>query len=196
MKNEVIIKSIMCLLLGYKKLKDSKKDIESLSYLLGQSIRQYDIPKENFHISEGAKKRWEELSDDKIENYWYHKRVKCNKLKSSKSYLFYKGSENKGIETVLNPGDFFTFRNMFHEEHIIPVSLIKDKMINNTNSVTESTIRELLDSMHMCIILKEEDRDINHNLGKTANRTDDFKKNVENIYDKRGIILLPYEQFP
>lgn len=195
MKNEVILNTVLCLLSGYKKMRDegSKKEIDGLRYLLGQSIRQYNIPKEKYHISVGAKQRWEELSDDKIENYWYRKQVTCNKLHSPKLYRLYKGSENEGKERILKPGDSFTFRDMFHEEHIIPVKLILNKMINITNNINMSVIKELLESMHMCIILKEEDRFINQELGKTANRTNNFEENVKNIYNKCGITLVPYE---
>lgn len=198
MKNEIIIDSILCLLSKFNEVKKAgcKKDIDGLRYLIGQSIRQYDIPKANYHISVNAKKRWEELSDDHIENYWYRKKVKCNKLQSSKFFKFYKGLENKGTEMELKPGGSFTFRDMFHEEHIIPVSLIFDKMIRNISSIDKTKIKELLDGIHMCIILKEEDREITQKLGKTAHRTDKYEENVKNIYNKCDITLLPFEQFP
>lgn len=198
MKNEVVLDIILCLISGYNKLKvkGCKKDIGGLRYLLGQSIRQYDIPKKNYHISEGAKKRWEELSSDPIEKYWYRKKVECNKLQFPKLYKVFRGSESEGKEIEIKPGGSFIFRDMFHEEHIIPVALILDKMINETNSIDRTAIQNLLENMHMCIILKEEDRDINHYLGRTARRTLDFASNVKNIYDKRGIKLLPYAQFP
>ena len=67
-----LISTIKCILSGYKKLKEeaSKKEIDSLRYLLGQAIRQYDVPKENYHISQAAKERWDELSNDYILNYY------------------------------------------------------------------------------------------------------------------------------
>ncbi len=198
MKNNIIISTIKCILSGYKKLKEeaSKKEIDSLRYLLGQAIRQYDVPKENYHISQAAKERWDELSNDYILNYWYHKQVKCDKLTASKRYKLYKGSEKEGKEVLLHIGDSFVFREMFHEEHTIPVSLIMRELTDDPNISTKKDIKELLNRMHICIILKEEDRDINHYLGRTARRTLDFASNVKNIYDKRGIKLLPYAQFP
>lgn len=61
MRNDVIIKSIECLLAGYKKemalQNPNKKDLWFLRYLLGQSIRQYDIPGQNHHLSQAAHNR-------------------------------------------------------------------------------------------------------------------------------------------
>ena len=198
MKNEAIIKSIEYLLCELKSLKNKEannKDINSLLYLLGQSIRQYDIPAANCHISVCAKQRWEELSNDDIWKYWHRKQVKCDRLKFPKSFNVYKGSANTPVQTTLNPGLSFTFRDMFHEEHIIPVSLIMKKLIN-TSCIKIQTIKAILDSMHVCVILKEEDRRVNKQHGKIANRTGDFSQNEKNIYNTCGIILLPYNKFP
>ena len=199
MKNEAIIKSIQCLLSGYKELQgkegDNKKEMDSLRYLLNQSIRQYDIPKENYHISVGAKQRWEELCSDNIANYSYHKKVRCDKLQSAASYLFYKGSSKEGTECPLEPRESFTFRGMFHEEHIIPVSFILQKLIE-VSDVSEQTVKGILDGMHICVILKEEDRKMNSKSGRTAGRTGSFAENEKNVYNECGITLLPYDQFP
>ena len=198
MKNEIIINTINSLLSGYKKLesKGIKRDIQGVRYLLGQSIRQYNIPIENYHISKCAKDRWEELTNDSIDNYWYRKKVVCDKLQTKKRYKLYSGSRNNGKETDINPGDSFIFRDMFHEEHIIPVSLIMDKMIKEIHGISKKkAIKDLLDRMHICVILKEEDRMINQKSGKTANRTDNFEDNVENVYKKQGITLLSFRKY-
>ena len=189
-KNKAIIKSIKALLSEYAKSGGSDKDRNSLRYLLGQSIRQYDIPEKKYHISVCAKQRWQELSKDIIANYWYRKQVKCDNLKVPKSYDLYKGSTKKGVPTTLNPMASFTFRDMFHEEHIIPVKIILEKLIGTT-TINDKTIKGILDDMHICIILKEEDRMINQKFGKTANRRDNFAQNVKCIYNACGINLLP-----
>ena len=55
MKNEAIIDSILCLLSEYQNeivnSKANKSDTDGLRYLIGQIIRQYDIPKKNYHLS-------------------------------------------------------------------------------------------------------------------------------------------------
>lgn len=198
MKNKVIIESILCLLSGLNGLKDgdSKKNIDSLRYLLGQSIRHYDVPEENYHISQAAKDRWDELSNDCIRNYWYRKQVKCNNLKFAKSYKLYKGSTNTGTPTSLNLGESFEFRQMFHEEHTIPVSLVMNALTNNPKISTKKDIEELLDSMHISILLKDEDRAINAKFGTTNKRSLIFSDNVKNIYNKCGITLLACPRLP
>lgn len=198
MKNRIILQTIYDLLAGYKQMnaKGCKKDIDSLRYLLGQSIRQYDVPEENYHISQAAKERWDELSNDCIRNYWYRKQVKCNNLKLAKSYNLYIGSTNAGIPTILNPGETFMFRQMFHEEHTIPVSLILNELTGNPKISTKKDIEELLDSMHISILLKDEDRAINAKFGTTKKRSLIFSDNVKNIYNKCGITLLACPRLP
>ena len=198
MKNRIIVQSIYRLLAGYKKMKAKgcKKYIDSLRYLLGQSIRQYDVPEENYHISQAAKERWDELSNDCIRNYWYRKQVKCDKLTVAKRFKLYKGSEKEGKEELLNPGDPLVFRQMFHEEHTIPVSLIMNELTGSSKISTMKDIEGLLDSMHISILLKDEDRDINAKFGKTNGRSLIFSDNVKNIYNKCGITLLACPRLP
>ena len=198
MKNEIIIESILCLLSKFNEVKEagSKKDIDGLRYLIGQSIRQYDVPEENYHISQAAKDRWEELSNDCIRNYWYRKQVKCNNLKFAKNYKLYTGSTSAGIPTLLNPGESFAFRQMFHEEHTIPVSLVMNELTNNPKISTKKDIEELLDSMHISILLKDEDRAINAKFGTTNKRSLIFSDNVKKIYNNCGITLLACPRLP
>lgn len=198
MKNNIIISTIKCILSGYKKLKEeaSKKEIDSLRYLLGQAIRQYDVPKENYHISQAAKERWDELSNDYILNYWYHKQVKCDKLTASKRYKLYKGSEKEGKEVLLHIGDSFVFREMFHEEHTIPVSLIMRELTDDPNISTKKDIKELLNRMHICILLKDEDRAINAKFGITKDRSLIFSDNIKDIYNKCGVTLSVCPRLP
>lgn len=198
MKNRVIVQSISRLLAGYKKMKAKgcKKDIDSLRYLLGQSIRQYDVPEKNYHISQAAKERWDELSNDCIRNYWYHKQVKCDKLTAAKKYKLYKGSKKEGEEELLHPGGMFVFRRMFHEEHTIPVSLIMNELTDNSKTSNKKDIEKLLDSMHISILLKDEDRAINAKFGTTKKRSLIFSDNVKKIYDKCGITLLACPRLP
>ena len=192
MKNRTIVQSIYRLLAGYKqmKAKGCKKDIDSLRYLLGQSIRQYDVPEENYHISQAAKNRWDELTNDCIRNYWYRKQVKCDKLTAAKWYKLYKGSTNAGTPALRNPGETFEFRQMFHEEHTIPVSLIMNELTDNSKTSNKKDIEKLLDSMHISILLKDEDRAINAKFGTTKKRSLIFSDNVKTIYDKCGITLI------
>lgn len=188
MKNDAIINSILCLLTAYKKMNSTnsnKMNKASLRYLLGQSIRQYDIPLSNRHVSKEARSRWDEISKSNIEDYHYRNVVVCDNLKVPKQYLLFNGANGSGEPTKLMPGSTFIFREMFHEDHVIPVSLILREMIEMVN-VNRIEIKNLLDKMHLCVLLKEEDRKI----GRTKGRTLHYNQNIINIYNKAGISIL------
>lgn len=76
------------------------------------------------------------------------------------------------------------FREMFHEDHVIPVSLIKEKLVD-LNPMNEKEIKELLEKMHICVILKDEDRKIS----RTKDRPFDFEETINDIYSDAGIYL-------
>ena len=73
---------------------------------------------------------------------------------------------------------------MFHEDHIIPVSLILKELTGMQNPQAES-VEQCLNSMHICVLLKEEDRE----LSRTKNRTLSFEENVEKVYGASEITL-------
>lgn len=188
MKNSVIIDSILCLLKAYKTLKDSesnKSDLGSLRYLLGQSIRQYDIPKQNLHVSRAALDFWKTLSTQKIGDYHYRNTVVCNNLKTDIEVKSYTGATSTGTTFSLKPGKTFIFRNLFHEDHIIPVSFILNELID-MDSVDKESIENCLNKMHLCVLLKKEDR----NLGRTQGRGD-FETTIKNAY--KDIEVLPID---
>ena len=190
-KNEAIIKSIIVLLKAYRtfhgQINIDKAALISFRYLLGQSIRQYDIPIENYHISQAAFERWEQLSKDKIERYHYRDLVKCNNLTKLYRFKQFKGASKSGNPRKLHPNGSFVFRDMFHEDHVIPVSLILNELIK-IKTVDENSVKVQLNKMHICIILKEEDR----KLGRTINRTANFLDTINNVYKPKGISLSDY----
>lgn len=187
MKNEAIIKSIQILLEAFiaNKAEGNKVDNGSINYLLGQSIRQYDIPKEKRHISKDAQARWDSLNVTigNIQDYHYKKKVTCYPSKPMCVNL-YTGAKKEGKPRTITKGSHFEFREMFHEEHVIPVSLIKKKLVD-LNPINEKEIKELLEKMHICVILKDENRIINTMKGRTL----DFEETIENVYKKAGISL-------
>lgn len=190
MKNEAIINSIKCLLVEYRaelaKTSPNKADLGSLRYLLGQSIRQYDIPAKNHHLSQAAHSRWTELTKADIRNYHYRDIVVCDNISTFVQHAFFNGSKKKGSLKALTKDYKFHFREMFHEDHVIPVSMILDKMLE-IEKVDEKSIEKLLNMMHICVILKKEDR----NIGRTKGRSLDFQKTIEDVYNPAGIFLYP-----
>lgn len=185
LKNDAIIDSVQCLLTGCFQPGLREKDLGSLRYLLGQSIRQYDISPNNCHITQAAKERWDEISNDNIKKYQYRDVVVCNNLQVPTPFKLFIGANGRGNPTTLRSGSTFVFRQMFHEDHVIPVSLILNEMITK-RIVDRQEIKNLLDMMHLCILLKEEDRII----GRTKGRTIDYWANVKNVYNPNGILII------
>ena len=190
MKNDAIINSIITLLEAYNKaLSDKsnqgKRNSNSLKYLINQGIREYDTPPNNLHVSEKAIEQWKELTTSKIEDYHYNDKVICDKQIKTKSIKLYKGANGKGNYKKLSLGDSFKFNAIFHEDHVIPVSLILEEIIKSP-IIDYNSIKTILDKMHICVILKEEDR----KLGRTKGRNIDFNKTIEDVYNKNGVELF------
>ena len=188
MKNDAIIDAILCFLKEYKK-EDAKKqhntdDLEGLHYIIGQTIRQYNIPKKNFHLSKGAKDLWDKLSTKDILDYHYLETVVCDKLSKTITCKSYKGASKTGDPLSLSKNSKFIFRQVFHEDHVIPVSLIWEEM--RDKPMDKQSLKKLLGKMHICYLLKEEDRRI----PTTKGRSLDFEKIIDTIYKPAGISLV------
>lgn len=182
-KNDYIIDAILALLAGYKDLSSGNQP--SFKYLLGQTIRAYIIPANQIHVSVGASQRWKELTSASIFDFTYDEVVTCNVLQTSVTYNFYKGSQKNGTPTQINPGDRFRFNNMFHVDHVIPVSLILNELIGLTAPYAQQ-VKNTLDKMHLCYILKDEDR----KLGRIKGRTTDFQQTIKKIYNPQNVYIL------
>lgn len=189
MKNDAIINSIIVLINEYKTLLSSStsniKDIRSLRYLLNQSIREYEIPSDNWHVSKAALALWEDLTKEDIKNYHYRDVVKCDNLKQPWNTDLFQGANKEGDEREIFPNDSFLFNELFHEDHVIPVSLILEEIIKSP-IIDYNSIKTILDKMHICVILKEEDR----KLGRTKGRNIDFNKTIVDVYNKNGVELF------
>jgi hypothetical protein len=183
-KNEAIIKAIENLLLAYHEPDNNTGD---LKYLIGQLIRKYDIPADNCHVSKAAMVRWNELtSNGNIKDFHYKDKVICCNLENDKDFILYKGASKEGDIITLSKNDSFEFRQMFHEDHVIPVSMIFAELKKSTD-IKSDKIKCILDKMHLCIILKEEDRKI----GRTKGRSMDFDKTISHVYKEAEICIAP-----
>lgn len=196
MKNDAIIDSILCLLKGYKDEEKAKQtqNLNDLKYLLNQSIRQYDIPDGNRHLSMEADKKWKQVmpTTENIMNYHYKQMVDCkNRSNKDVDLKLFKGNTRKTFTTItLKPGDkyIFEFRAVFHEEHVVPVQAIVDYLINqNVKKLDAKAIKKLLDDkLHICIILKEEDG----NLPKIKRNSFEYQEIIDTVYKEAKITLV------
>ena len=100
----------------------------------------------------------------------------------------FKGANKEGEERELFPNDSFLFNELFHEDHVIPVSMILEEIVK-LKTINKKTIIGKLKMMHICVILKEEDRKI----GRTGNRSINFNQVIKDVYNKNGIKLARYK---
>lgn len=161
-----------------------RNELHTCKYLLNQVLRQYNIPQKNYFISVKAKQLWDQLTDKDINNYFYREKIKCNNNQPVivKSYI---GTSNKFIEKTLKAGDSFIYKDIFHNEHIIPIEVVIKKLLALEN-LCYNKVEEILDNIYVCRILKEEDRKIK----QKHKRPDDLDHIIKNIYGNVDIELV------
>ncbi len=135
----------------------NKYKICSPKYLLGQIIRQYELTPRQYYISENAEFLWENVSTENIWNYYYRKYVKCeNDVPVSIQEFTGNANTPRKIREV-KKGDGFIFRDVFHDEHMIPISKIIEKLVSLPEPSYDN-VKSILDSIYICRLLKSEDR--------------------------------------
>ena len=157
--------------------------IKSAKYILGQIIRQYELLPENYYISEKAKTLWEKLSSKNIWDYSHRNCVWCENDLPVTISEYTGGSKTPRGEREVKTGDSFVFRDVFHDEHMIPVSVIINELtaLPKLDSVA---VKKILDNVCVCRMLKDEDRV----LPLKYKRPFDLTK-VISMYKESGIII-------
>jgi len=164
---------------------DKLYSIFSAKYLLGQIIRQYEIPKNHYYISKEAKAKWETLSNEDIWKYTHRNIVKCSAKREIEIKIF-NGNQKEPEVKKIKAGEKFVFNDVFHDEHIIPVNMII-KELKKIEKLSYSNVEEVLDKIYICRMLKEEDRSIE----EKSKRPFDVKEVIDKIYKPKGIKILP-----
>lgn len=159
-------------------------------YLLGQVLRNYQIPPKNYYISVKAKKMWEELTSADINDYFYDERFICDCVKDSVSVKKFTGAKNEGEYSPVRENEKIKFNDVFHAEHIIPIKVIIEELCN-LEEPNDKNVPEILSKICICRILKDEDREINKQKGKSS-RPFDKDKVIRGIYKQAGITVEGY----
>lgn len=187
-KNDVVIETILSLVNGYRNMSQSDtKDLDGIRYLIGQTIRAYNVARNQVHISREAWNLWNSLTSADINDFFYRESFDCDRVQAQRKIELYKGAERKPSSSIFVKNcDSLIFRNVFHLDHIVPVSLIEDEILKLSDP-TKEDIKIILDKMHLCRVLKSE----NTELGRTKGRGLDWQENVKNVYNAKGVYILP-----
>ena len=163
------------------KYKGKDKYLWNCNYLLNQILRNYDVPPERYHVSKAAKELWDSITDKNIRDYYYHQKVVNEKL-DEVEIIEFKGSSKNGTKRTMHKGDSFVYRDVFHNEHVIPISMIIDELVNLPNPDEYDALEKVLDKIHVCRMLKIEDRGI-PSIYKNK-RPDSFEEVIKEVYEK------------
>lgn len=188
MEHNEVIDLIITLIKGAKAKEDcivsSEVTLQGCNYLLGQVIRQIRIPLDHWFVSDGAKTLWEKLTSKNIMEFWYTMHVPCDRANGIEVGL-YRGSEKyPHTKPTLNKGDTIIYREVFHDEHIVPVVVIVNELCA-LKEPTRENVKRILDKIYMCKLLKEEDRRILHR----SNRPSDYRAAIVDSYTPQGITI-------
>lgn len=195
--NSAIIEAILVMLEGYHSCEKNAGaneacDKKSYSYLIFQCIRQYQIPADHYFSSQKAVEKWNELTSENINDFpGFKDTFTCEKVKGNPvHYLKYTGSKKTGEPAEAKEGDSpIKFNDVFHYDHIVPVSLIFQTIID-LNDPDYDAVKEILEKMYVCRLLKEEDR----KLSRTKGRTMDFRQVIRDLYAPKGIIIKDFHE--
>lgn len=206
--NELLLDVIIAALKGYVETNGKGLDNDSeearksgtinFSYLLGQSIRQWQIPEENWHTSVAAMDVWRLLNKGYIgriikikkDDNWIicGYKEKLPEPTSIKIPRFIGTTKDFSKITVDDVGSNntkqYVFNDIFIAEHATPVSDIKDALeicyreLGDVDTLRES-VRTILNKIHITQILKIEDRRIN-NCNSRIKEIESVKKKLSN----------------
>ena len=158
---EVIINILKLMKNPDEDANDFKIDPGGLKYLLGQILRQLQIPQEKLYLSYRARLLWNEIrssSKDSTFDYYYQKRV-IHENETPIKVLTYKGASSTPVERLLKKDEWFRLRQVFHDDHVIPMKLIVERLVQLKEPNYEN-VMDILKNISVCRMLKSEDRKI------------------------------------
>ena len=158
----------------------------SPKYLLGQILRQIPVTKK--HVSDAAQELWNQLTDEDIWKYNYQDKVPVTKNQNTIVNRYSGASKNALNESV---GKDFIFRDVFHDEHIIPIAIIVEELLKlKSSEITFEKVTKIIDEICICRITKEEDRKIK----PRSNRPFNLLKSYEKAYKQNQVTITLLEK--
>lgn len=171
-----------------------------MEYILNQLIRQIYVTDDNYYVSEAALIQWNELTSEtqNIFDFYYRNTISCDRVNDENYIEFkdlkrYTGNSDESADPALRKkkkgGYSLTYNDVFHDDHIIPVSLVIEELIKlaDKNELNRDRVAEILSKLCLCKMLKSEDRKI-----KTKyKRYFDKEKNIKEFYEADGVDIIP-----
>lgn len=187
MEHNVVIEFIKTLVRASKNgncIEENGEKIHNTSYLLNQTLRQYELKHEHYFISEKANLLWERLTSEDIMSCYYQHKVKCDRA-TGIIVREYVGNSKHSNERLINKDDVITYRAVFHDEHIVPINIIQQEL-NDLATLDDESVKTVLGKIRICRMLKEEDKETVNK----RNRSSDYRKAIADNYTPKGIVCI------
>ena len=115
--------------------------------MLRDVIRKFKVDRDHVYISNNAQKLWNNIMvKNDMYNYQYTDRIICTKKSDSKVKL-YKSNENKPFSTTtLSLGNEYKYNNIFHDDHMIPLSVLINRL-TSYDRINEKEVNEVLKNL-------------------------------------------------
>lgn len=169
---------------------ERKYYLTASKYLLNQVLRNLALPWSHYYFSQKAISLWQRVCAGKITDKFYKDRVNC-KSGVSDHIMKFKGNSSEFNDYEINPnGDWFSYRQVFHDEHMTTINDIIGELSKLDDPTTEE-ISKILDRIYICRMLKTEDRIPK----RQKTRGLDLGKIIE-MYKSCGIEVINYELLP
>lgn len=155
--------------------------------LLNQALRLYQIPDDHYLISEKAKDLWAKITTKPIKDFNYQRPV-TYEFNEPLMVDCYTGNGNAFVTKNLLDEHPFPYRDVFHDDHVVPLKIIIEELVALDNPTYENVL-PILNKIFICRMLKREDRDLKN---KTA-RANNYLDVVHQLYQKRGMVIYNAE---
>lgn len=191
---DIIIEFINGIKGGNKIVLNYKGEVYRLynsKYLLNQIIRQYSLEWSHYYFSKKAFELWQKISTQKWTKTFYRAKVICD-IGDGIEIEKFKGSAKNGVKhTLSGSNDWFYYREVFHDEHMITISDIINELVS-LEVVNRENVIAVLDKIYICRMLKTEDR-----LEKPQRKRGlDLDYVINEVYKPCGIEVINYNDLP
>ena len=153
-------------------------------YSLNQAIRGVNIPDDRFLTSKEFIEIWNRLSTEDHLKYRDEKEFTINNLPENKYFRTCKVNSKQKVDTLLKNKMKIKFTTLFIDEHIVPVGIIVNKILN-LEEITYDKVEEIINNnLYLARITKIENTLIPSNKERELS----LVKNIE-LYKKLNIEL-------